>query len=527
MSVRLLIVAAAVSTALNFVAAAAQAQTRGCQTVQTTGIKGEVKKRSPVLGEVNPLKIGECVPDGNILNTGRASIAKLRLATSNEAGTVSVGPESTVLVGFPIGGHPTKLILTRGQIRITSSARSQGDAVRLHLLRMTVIPKVKGTVVQAQTWRNDEEAWIVVVHGSAEVRLGNQTPGITLATGQSVYVTTEQHALPHVVGLDSKEQAALSQDRDFEHSIADLMTIEITPQQLQKQQATTAAPLMTEEKMSTHFDPSPRAGQHMTLDTSMDMKEEEDVTLDSLSPSAATSISPPAKNAPKAPAPPAPVFQPKPVIVPTIGNESPDSEPTSVSISKAHSSPAAPVSAPVSASVQTPGASETYPATESYGEPVVATESYAPKPYSLWSARLDFGPAFYSDAAGIDVSGAAIYSYGKFSLGGGAGYSSASKNQLTVHNWKLFALANYPYSLSKAISMTPELQLGAASESVQDATTVFASGPALYVSGRILFEAQIERSPKLHPGIALGFQDYAGGAGLSSAVLAISLRYDY
>jgi len=526
MSVRLLTLFA-LFTLLGFAAGTAGAQTRGCQTVQMTGMKGDVKKRSPVLGEVEALKIGECVSDGNILNTGSASIAKLRLATSNEAGAVSVGPESTVLVGFPIGGHPTKLVLTRGQIRITSSARSQGEAVRLHLLRMTVIPKVKGTVVQAQTWRNDEEAWIVVMHGSAEVRLGNQAPGLTLTAGQSVYVTTEQQALPHVVGLDSKEQAALAQDRDFEHSIADLMTIEITPQQLQKQQATAAAPL-TEEKMSTHFDPSPRAGQHMTLDTSMDMKEEEDVTLDSLSPSAATSISPPAKNAPKPPAPPAAIFQPRPAVVPVMGpaivKVSPDPVPTSGPISAPISkAPSAPVSTPA----QAPVVSESYPATESYGEPVVASESYTPKTNSLWSARVDFGPVFYSDAAGVDVSGAAIYNYGKFSLGGGAGYSGASKDQLEVHNWKLFALANYPYLLSKSILVTPELQLGLASESVQDSTTVFASGAAFFVSYRVLFEAQIERSPKLHPGIALGFQDYAGGAGLSSAVLAISLRYDY
>jgi hypothetical protein len=496
MSVRLLTLFALMS----FAAGTAGAQTRGCQTVQMTGMKGDVKKRSPVLGEVEALKIGACVPDGNILNTGSASIAKLRLATSNEAGAISVGPESTVLVGFPIGGHPTKLILTRGQIRITSSARSSAEAVRLHILRMTVIPKVKGTVIQAQTWRNDEEAWIVVVHGSAEIRLGNQAPGLTLGAGQSAYVTSEQQNLPHVVGLDSKEQAALARDRDFEHSIADLMTIEITPQQLQKQQ-TAAAPL-TEEKMSTHFDPSPHAGQHMTLDTSMDMKEEEDVTLDSLSPSAVTSISPPAKNAPQPPAP-----TPAPVSVLTSPH------PTSPH--------------PTSPPAQAPQVSESYPATESYGEPVVASNSYSPKAYSLWSARLDFGPVFYSDAAGVDVSGAAIYNYGKFSLGGGAGYSGASKAQLEVHNWKLFALANYPYLLTKSILVTPELQLGLASESVQDPTTVFASGPAFFVSYRVLFEAEIERSPKLHPGIALGFQDYVGGASLSSAVLAISLRYDY
>lgn len=439
------------------------------------------------------MKLGACVPDGNVLDTGKAAIAKLRLTTPREEGTVNIGPESAVLVGFPIGGHPTKLILTRGQIRINSSARSPADAVHLHLLRMTVIPKTKGTLIQAQTWRSDEEAWIVVVHGSAEVRLGNQAPGLTLNAGQSTHVTSEQEALPHAVGLDSQEQASLAHDNDFQRSIADLLTIEITPEQLrekQKSEAANKAQPLPEEKMSSRFNPSPHAEQGMTLDTNVDMKEEEDVMLDSLTP-------PPAIPQPRITAQPLTEQKVFPAVV-----------------SETHSPPS-PFQSP---SQSAPHSEEEEKSTSSALE-------------GLWSGRVDFGPAFYSDAAGIEVSGAAIRDFEnlengeKFSLGGGFGYSGASKNQLEVHNWKLFGLANYQHSFSKTISMIPELQLGVASENVQDSTTSFASGAAFYVSGRVLFEADIARLPRLHPGIALGFQDYVGGVGLSSAVLAISLRF--
>jgi hypothetical protein len=54
---------------------------------------------------------------------------------------------------------------------------------------------------------------------------------------------------------------------------------------------------------------------------------------------------------------------------------------------------------------------------------------------------------------------------------------------------------------------------------------VFASGVAFYLQARVLFEASIARTPSLHPGLSLGYQDYAGGAGLSSVVLSASLRF--
>jgi hypothetical protein len=484
----------------------AQAQPRACQTVQLQSTKGHVNRRSPVSGETESIRVGECVPDGNIIVTDQASVGKLRLAAPNEAGSIAIGPESSVLVGFPIGGHPTKLLLTRGQIRVASSARSVPEAVRLHLLRMTVIPKAKGTVILAQTWRNDEEAWIVVVHGSAEVRLGNQAPGMNLSAGQSAYVTSEQASLPHAVALDSQEMNALSHDGDFEHPIAQLMTIEITPEQLRDQQKADAAKskALAEEKMDSHFVPNPRGGQsngqnpnsEMTLDTNMDMDDDHDVMLDSL------------VAAPKLPTPPA--AQPK------------QRQPHVVASSPNPPAPKGMVPAPITSTVvHAPLAVQS--------EAVTSNKADDSK---IWTARLDFGPVFYSDAAGMDVSAAAIHrvqggdGLEKISFGGGAGYSGASKSQLDVHNWKAFGLANYRLPLSTSIDMTPELQLGLASESVQDSTTSFVSGAAFYFSARVLFEAVIARSPSLHPGIALGYQDIAGGAGLSSVVLSASLGFD-
>jgi ferric-dicitrate binding protein FerR (iron transport regulator) len=168
------------------------ASERKCKTGEITEAHGETLRESPLQAKVEHLKSGLCVSDGQALITRKN--AGLGVALSGGS-NLNIAGESEVLVGFPIGGKPTKLNITRGEIKVKSPSNN-GPIV--NLLRLTVTEKTAGTTVLAEVFHDGQEAWLVVTHGSAIARLGNEAPGLVVDAGHSVYVTESQKETPRV-----------------------------------------------------------------------------------------------------------------------------------------------------------------------------------------------------------------------------------------------------------------------------------------------------------------------------------------
>jgi hypothetical protein len=436
------------------------ASERKCPTGEITESHGEVLRESPLQAKVEHLKSGLCVSDGQALITRKG--AALGVALSSGA-SVNVAPESEVLVGFPIGGKPIKLNLTRGEIKVKYSAHS-GPVI--NLLRLTVTQKTVGAVVLGEVFHDGQEAWLVVTRGSALARLGNEGPGLAISAGQSVYVTEAQKEMPRVVALDTREMESLTEDRGFKQTLSQLLMVEAG----------------AEAKPDSAID----SGQDITLEQyAAEEKAKKQVLLPA--PPVVTSL-------PLVPMPQSLPQRPETPVVVVVG-------------------PMLPVvrNEPIEKSA-----------------PVYKTQ-YLP------SLRLEIGPSFYSDATGFEVGAKYLapisqsYSDGSsgWSLGVGVGYSHAGKDQLTVNNWKLVAIANYRYDLGKAISMLPELSLGAGIENVSVPTQTFGHGVSFYYSPDLLFELNIERAPHFHPGVAFVEQGYLGSTSLTSVAIEYSMRFEY
>jgi hypothetical protein len=454
-----------------------------CKTGVITESRGEVLRESPMQAKVEHLKSGLCVSDGQALITRKGASLGVALSSGSN---FNVAPESELLIGFPIGGKPTKLNVTRGEIKVRyASAESSAfkDGPVVNVLRLTITQKTAGTVLYGEVFHDGQEAWLVVTRGSAIARLGNEGPGVVVNAGQSVYVTESQKEVPRAVGLDSREMETLAQDRTFKQTISQLLMVE--------------------------------SGAEAKPDSAVD--SEQDLTLEQYAAEE--------KARKKIARPPPPVVTTLPLV--PMPNETPRPRPVALP-----NRPETPPTITQSVVQATPEVTPTVmPITE---------EKPIEKELSLSSLRFEVGPAFYSDATGSEIGAKLLtplthvfkslndYNYtDQWSLGVGVGYSHASKDELAVNNWKLVAMANFRCSLGHAVSMLPEFSLGAGIENVSIPTKTFGSGVSLYYSPDLLFELNIERAPHFHPGVALIEQGYLGSTSLTSAAIEYSMRFEF
>jgi hypothetical protein len=462
-----------------------------CKTGVITESHGEVLRESPMQAKVEHLKSGLCVSDGQALITRKA--ASLGIALSSGA-NFNVAPESELLIGFPIGGKPTKLNVTRGEIKVKYGS-SAGPVV--NVLRLSITQKTAGTVLYGEVFHDGQEAWLVVTHGSAIARLGNEGPGVVVGAGQSVYVTESQKEVPRVVGLDSREMETLAQDHTFKQTISQLLMVE--------------------------------SGAEAKPDSAVD--SEQDLTLEQYAAE---------ENARKKIAlPPPPVVTTLPLT--PMPNEMPRPRPVALPDSPPATKPvvaaqAAPEVTPTVTSATTPVLSS--PVNQAVTP--ITEEKPVEREVALSSVRFEVGPSFYSDATGLEVGAKYLaplthmfkslndYNYAdQWSLGVGVGLSHASKDTLSVNNWKLAATVNYRCNLGHAVSMLPEFSLGAGIENVSIPTKTYGSGIGFYYSPDLLFELNIDRAPHFHPGVALIEQGYLGSTSLTSAAIEYSMRFEF
>jgi hypothetical protein len=434
---------------------------KSCPTGQVSEVHGEVSRESPLQARVERLKAGECISDGAAIITKKGATAHFHLTSP---ASVSLAPEGELLVGFPIGGRPTKLNLTRGEVRISSEVSDPTQEPSLYLLRMTVVANMRGTTFLAQSFRDGQEGWVVVTQGSVSARLGNAGSAVIVKAGQSIYFTDEQKEVPRVVPLDERELSSLEHDRNFKQTISQLLMVESG------------------------------AGENKDQDL-----DEGDVTLQDY----AAQLKAREQERRKAPVPSA---QPSSQVMAEIVR------PTAVK--EQNLLPQSPVKPQLS--LQSPDAARSS------------------------SLRLDLGTSFYGDAAGMEFSGEyltpATHIFksledrvgieGLF-FGAGAGYSHASKNDLSVNNWKFFLLANYRFNVSRVVTVAPEFDMGFGLEDVHTTETSFANGGAFYYSPRVATELNVARAPYFHPGIIAGIQQYVGGTSLLSAILELTARFDF
>jgi hypothetical protein len=472
-------------SALVFFSSATDAwATSGCKVGQVTQIRGAAARETPLLARIERLRVGTCVEDGSTVITRKNAFLRFQL---NSPASVSVAHDSELLVGFPLGGKPTKLNLTRGEVRIKSDAKDELQSAQLSVLNMTIFSKTRGTEFFAEAFRDGQEAWVVVSQGSVLVRMGNNPNVLVMNAGQSIYFNEDQQQMPRVVPLDEREMATLTEDKNFKQSISQLLMIE------------------------------------SGAEKSAEEDEPHDLTLDEYAAQQR------AKEQEKHKAPvPLPSKPEKKVFV----QKAIEPEVAPQEVIKPQPVQQAPVLAllPVVTDLQS--------------KPPSVREAQSPKDKSLSAPssgmRLEIGPAFYGDAVGSEYSAVlltpaehlfkSLNDYNRtdpFSLGAGFGYSHASKNDLTVGNWKLFALMNYRYDVSKLISFTPEFDLGVGYENVQSQSIVFAQGVAFYYAPKFLFELNPGSVSRFHPGFSAGLQDYIGQTGLFSATLELSVRIDF
>jgi antitoxin (DNA-binding transcriptional repressor) of toxin-antitoxin stability system len=452
-----------------------------CKTGVITESHGEVLRESPMQAKVEHLKSGLCVSDGQALITRKGASLGVSLSSGS---TLNVAPESELLIGFPIGGKPTKLNVTRGEIKVKYGTN---DGPVVNALRLTIKAKTAGTVLYGEVFHDGQEAFLVVTRGSAIARLGNEGAGVVVSAGQSVYVTESQKEVPRVVGLDSREMETLAEDHSFKQTLSQL--------------------LMVESGAEAKPDSAVDSSQDLTLEQySAEEKAQKKIAL-----------------------PPPPVVTTLPLT--PMPNETPRPRPVAL--------PETPPMKPVVAQVKPEVAPTTPPHANQTVMPITE-EKPIEKEVSLSSVRFEVGPSFYSDSTGLEVGAKYLAPLTRifkslndyngtdlWSLGVGVGYSHASKDTLSVNNWKLAATVNYRCNLASAVSMLPEFSLGAGIENVSVPTKTYGSGIGLYYSPDLLFELNIDRAPHFHPGVAFIEQGYLGSASLTSVAIEYSMRFEF
>jgi hypothetical protein len=468
-----------------------------CNASIVNEIHGDAGRESPIQAMVVRVKNGDCIPDGNAVFTRTKATLGLRLAS---AATARIAPDTELLLGFPIGGRPTKLHLTRGEVEIIFDGQDENDAPILSALRATVIPKSKNTQVFAEVFHSGEQGFVVVAHGSVVLRIGDQ-PAQLVPEGNSVYFTEDQKEVPKPQPLDSREYGELTHDRGFHKTISQLMMIE-----------------------SGAEDKDDEGGHDLTLQEYVAQEQAQKTQVKGV-PVPPQPISQSVTQRPNQPiTPPAPT----PLLVIPSVQATPNAvfatpNPVSHLVLEPLDSPAM-----QSSSVEKASSAEVRSTTKQTETPVES------------AIRFSAGPAFYGDSLGFDFAGAYMTQAAHlfsglsqregtefWSLGGGLGYDHASKNNLSVSNVNVFVLTNYRFELSSVLNLSPEFAFGPAVESVATPNTTFGKGLALYCSPRVTLEARLAHDTAVFAGLTAALQEYLGQVGLTSMSLQGSIRFGF
>ncbi|MCB9061655.1 MAG: FecR domain-containing protein [Halobacteriovoraceae bacterium] len=97
-------------------------------------------------GKKEKLKQGSLVPEGAIVSTSKASVARLKLVDSS---IITVGPNSNVEIKKMDKKGPGVLNLLQGKIRANVEKESTGEKTKLYITTKTAAMGVRGTEFQA------------------------------------------------------------------------------------------------------------------------------------------------------------------------------------------------------------------------------------------------------------------------------------------------------------------------------------------------------------------------------------------